>query len=204
MDNKRLDYFKKRLLSERKKLDALLEQMRNNETIDTNVELASEELSLYDNHPADNAGSIYDTERGMAFKKNEMGIIEKIDTALSNIENGTYGRCKSCGRDINEERLEFIPYAEYCIDCKKKLNDYETFHSNDRPPEEDVISPPFGYGFNDYSYSDDVEYDAEDTYQDVARFERREKIVETYEDDNDYVEPIEKISNEQYKNQLPD
>lgn len=203
MNREKLDYFRNKLIEERKRLNRLLKQMRENDTIDANIEVASE-ISFYDNHPAESAAELDAMIRGMAYKKNEITIIEKIDSALKNIEEGDYGICKSCGKEINEERLEFIPYAELCVECKKKLNDYENFHSNDRPPEEDVIGPPFGFGYNDYSYHDDVEYDAEDTYQDVQRFDRRQNIAEIYEDDDDFVEPIEKISNEQYKNQLPD
>jgi YteA family regulatory protein len=203
MNKEEMEHFKSKLLKERSNINRLLKQMRDNDTIDRNIEVASE-LSLYDNHPSDSAAELDTMVRGMAYKKNEIVIIEKIDGALKNIEDGSYGTCKSCGREINQERLEFIPYAELCVDCKRKLNDYESFHSNDRPPEEDVIGPPFGLGYNDFSYYDEVGYDAEDSYQDVQRFDRRERVVETYEDDNDYVEPIEKVSNEQYKNQLPD
>lgn len=203
MNTEKLIHFKNKLLKERDNINRLLKQMQDNDTIDRNIEVASE-LSFYDNHPSDSAAELDTMVRGMAYKKNEITIIEKIDSALKNIENGTYGVCKSCGKEINEERLEFIPYADLCVNCKRKLNDYESFHSNDRPPEEDVIGPPFGFGYNDYSYYDEVGYDAEDAYQDVQRFDRREKVVETYEDDGDYVEPIEKISNDQYRNQLPD
>jgi GDP-D-mannose dehydratase len=52
---------------------------------------------------------------------------------------------------------------------------------------------------------DEVGVDAEDTYQAVQRFNKLEDIALDYDDDGGgYVEPIEKISNQQYKNQLPD
>jgi YteA family regulatory protein len=203
LDKERLRYFEGKLLDERKKINGLLKQMREHDTIDTNIELASE-LSFYDNHSGDNAGDIYDMERGMAFKKNEISIIEKIDSALNDVKEGKYGKCKMCGKDIPEDRLEFIPYAECCVDCQRKLNNMIPNDNNNRPPEEDVIGPPFGFGYHDNDFYDDVEYDAEDSYQDVQRYNRRRNIVEFYEDDPNYVEPIEKISNEQYKNQLPD
>ena len=57
-----------------------------------------------------------------------------------------------------------------------------------------------------YSISGGVGVDAEDIYQTVERFNKLEDIIEYYDDDDGggYVEPIEKISNQQYKNQLPD
>ena len=33
---------------------------------------------------------------------------------------GTYGTCETCGRPISEERLEAIPYATQCIDCRRR------------------------------------------------------------------------------------
>jgi DnaK suppressor protein len=38
---------------------------------------------------------------------------------LQRIENGGFGTCGRCGKPIAEERLEAIPYANRCIDCKR-------------------------------------------------------------------------------------
>lgn len=39
-----------------------------------------------------------------------------VENALSRIENGTYGECEVCGRDIEEKRLEAVPYATLCME----------------------------------------------------------------------------------------
>lgn len=198
MDNRLLESFKDKLKSQRDEANDLLKQMERNQTIKSNVEMSAE-LSFYDNHPADSASSIYDKERGMAFQKNEEVIVKKIDNALKNIENGTYGVCKKCGRKIDRERLEYIPYAEYCIDCQKSIDNLKPDERKNRPPEEDIIEYTM-----DGVHNNQVEFDTEDSYQTVGKFNRRENIVEEYTDeDEEYVEPIEKISNDQYKNQLP-
>jgi len=44
----------------------------------------------------------------------------RIDAALSRIENGKYGICMQCGKKIPRERLEAIPYALLCLKCKEK------------------------------------------------------------------------------------
>ena len=44
-----------------------------------------------------------------------------IDAALARIDAGTYGTCERCGRPIGQERLEAIPYATLCIDCKREV-----------------------------------------------------------------------------------
>ena len=46
-------------------------------------------------------------------------MLESIEEALARIENGTYGTCERCGKQIAEERLEAIPYATRCIDCQR-------------------------------------------------------------------------------------
>jgi RNA polymerase-binding protein DksA len=41
-----------------------------------------------------------------------------IDSALTRIKQGKYGLCIKCGKRIPQERLEAIPYALMCIECK--------------------------------------------------------------------------------------
>jgi YteA family regulatory protein len=161
---------------------------------------------MYDNHPSDTATELFDQERGRALKEHELTIMSKINDCLENIENGSYGNCKMCGREIPEERLEFIPYAEFCVTCQDKTNQMRPRDKNNRPIEESVTGEPFGYGFKDFDEQNyEVGYDAEDSYQDVQRNEWRENNdYDFLDEDQDYVEPIELISNEQYKNQLPD
>ena len=48
----------------------------------------------------------------------ERKLISKIDKTLHLIEIGDYGYCKTCGIEINIERLEARPTADQCIDCK--------------------------------------------------------------------------------------
>ncbi len=40
-----------------------------------------------------------------------------IDRALAKIDDGTYGRCDECGREIGAQRLEALPAASRCVDC---------------------------------------------------------------------------------------
>ena len=44
--------------------------------------------------------------------------LQQIEAALVRLENGKFGFCASCGKKIGEARLEAIPYAVMCIDCK--------------------------------------------------------------------------------------
>jgi RNA polymerase-binding protein DksA len=49
---------------------------------------------------------------------NDVKRLRLIDSALSRIKNERYGVCMRCNKKIPKERLEAIPYALMCIDCK--------------------------------------------------------------------------------------
>src|SRR5437588_2981910 len=44
--------------------------------------------------------------------------IEDVDRALAKIDDGSYGRCDDCGEEIDRSRLEALPAARLCLDCK--------------------------------------------------------------------------------------
>ena len=46
-------------------------------------------------------------------------LLASIDGALARIDEGSYGVCANCGRTISRERLDALPYATKCIDCKR-------------------------------------------------------------------------------------
>ncbi|MBU3158993.1 TraR/DksA C4-type zinc finger protein [Clostridium frigoris] len=198
MEKNKIQYFKKKLINEQSRVLDLIKLMRQNGVIDSNSEMATE-LSFYDNHPSDVATELFDKEKGIALKGNEISVLNKIEDALKSIEDHTYGKCKSCGSDIDPERLEFTPYATNCVSCEKSIDNKKPAEQNNRCVEEDILG-----SFFKYSNKDDAGIDAEDTYQGVERFNNKLDDIIEFDDDDGYVEPIEKISNQQYKNQLPD
>lgn len=198
MKDNNLKIYKKILKKEEAKIQSIIDNLHKNQLSDFNTEIASE-ISHYDNHPADAAGDIYDMEIGMALKNKEEVLLRKVQESLGAIEKGTYGKCKSCGNEISLERLSFIPYAEYCMRCQKEISLLEKVEK--RPVEEEVIGIPFSYENKAEDYAG---FDEKDSYRAVERFNRIEDLEDSYEDDNIYVEPIEKISNAQYKAGLPD
>ena len=44
--------------------------------------------------------------------------VAEIDAALGRVDAGTYGTCESCGKPIPEARLEVVPEATLCVNCK--------------------------------------------------------------------------------------
>lgn len=202
MNENDLKHYKDKLLSERESARRFLAQLKDNDMTDAVFETSSE-LSFYDNHPADLATEMDTMEKGRAFREHEISIMKKIDDSLVDIDQGKYGTCKRCGKEISKERLEFIPYAQYCVNCQNEVTNIAQHNNVARPVEEDVLGYPFGYGYNDFT--DEIGFDAEDSYQSVSVFNKIRNTYEYHEEDEEeYVEPIEKISNEQYRNQLPD
>jgi DnaK suppressor protein len=73
-----------------------------------------------DQHMADTATQTVEREIGNTLELHDERLLVAIDAALSRIEAGTYGKCVNCGAQIPEERLEAMPWATLCIDCKRK------------------------------------------------------------------------------------
>jgi RNA polymerase-binding transcription factor len=45
--------------------------------------------------------------------------LNKINDALSRLEDGDYGYCFECGEEIAEKRLRALPFAVRCKDCEE-------------------------------------------------------------------------------------
>ncbi len=67
---------------------------------------------------ADIASGDMDRKTLEAIGSQEINRLKRIDAALARIDNNKYGVCMQCGKKIPKERLEAIPYAMLCIDCK--------------------------------------------------------------------------------------
>jgi DnaK suppressor protein len=72
-----------------------------------------------DNHLADTATETLDREIDDTLEENSENVLAAIDAALQRIEEGTYGKCVNCGKEIGEERLAALPWATLCIDCRR-------------------------------------------------------------------------------------
>jgi len=67
---------------------------------------------------ADIAADDIDRKTLEALGSQELRRLQLIESALARIENKKYGLCARCSKKIPRERLEAIPYALLCIDCK--------------------------------------------------------------------------------------
>jgi len=72
-----------------------------------------------DDHIADIATETFMRELDDGLEENAEHLLHEIEAALKRIDDGTWGVCVACGRAIDEERLEAVPYATLCIDDKR-------------------------------------------------------------------------------------
>jgi RNA polymerase-binding protein DksA len=69
---------------------------------------------------ADIASDDIDRKMIEAIGSQELKRLKLIDSALTRIKQGKYGLCVKCGKRIPQDRLEAIPYALMCIECKSE------------------------------------------------------------------------------------
>ena len=59
-------------------------------------------------------------EKRLALEERLGESLNEVEHALQKYEAGTYGLCDSCGQPIEKARLEAIPQASLCLNCKAK------------------------------------------------------------------------------------
>lgn len=69
----------------------------------------------------DEAADVIDLKMLESMEMKEMQQLELIDAALNRIDTGKYGYCMKCGTEIPEGRLQAIPTAVLCVDCKSAV-----------------------------------------------------------------------------------
>ncbi len=109
--------FRKRLLDERGRVQDAIEHVQS-ENAGTGDE--EDEEPAGDNHPADVATFTHDREVDETLEQNSSAVLAAIDHALTKLDDGSYGICEECGREIGEERLDARPWARLCIDDQRK------------------------------------------------------------------------------------
>lgn len=116
MDTER---FRTRLLEERDRLKHAVDYIHG-EREGAQEDEGENELSTADNHLGDQASNMSERELDEGLEEDGREVLAQIEAALKRIDDGTYGKCERCGRDIGEERLEARPWATLCIDDARK------------------------------------------------------------------------------------
>ena len=120
MTKAEINHFRRSLLDLKKRIGGDLTELEE-ETLKPVGGESSGGLSDVPVHPADLGTEEFEEELTLTLVENEEQLLAEIDDALDRIEQGTYGRCENCHREIPRERLEALPYVRYCIRCARKL-----------------------------------------------------------------------------------
>jgi RNA polymerase-binding transcription factor DksA len=91
---------------------------------------------------------------------NEQYIASEAREALHRMDDGTYGKCQSCGKTIAKERLEAIPFTRFCVQCAEKEDATPQVSLNDGRPQSpaDTLAPEGEMGEDRGRRADPMEY----------------------------------------------
>jgi DnaK suppressor protein len=68
------------------------------------------------------ASQVFDQQRDLALRDRAIQHLAQVDAAIARLDDGTFGRCARCGRDIAPARLEALPWAAHCIECQTAID----------------------------------------------------------------------------------
>ena len=72
------------------------------------------------NDQADVGSATFERDHEMSLARNARDMLTQTEKALGRIEDGSYGRCESCGQPIGKMRLMAFPRATLCLSCKQR------------------------------------------------------------------------------------
>ena len=213
MNRNEMQHYKKLLEKRLGEIDHTIDMMKENNEAEQD-KFSPAELSNYDNHPAEMGTELYQVELNSALRVHEESILQDIKDALVRVSNGTYGTCAHCGEEISVSRLEALPYARECIQCRDRMESEPVRQFKGRANEERVLDAPFGRKYLNRQEDDEHEgkdqlndlmkYGSSDSPQDMGGYHDYEEYYTNEIDQQGIVDDMDRISNEEYKKQLPD
>jgi DnaK suppressor protein len=118
MKKEELEKYEKLLL---KKREELLEELKISKSqFSETTKDATGDLSSYSYHMADQGTDAMEREKAFLFASKSGRLLYHIDEALRRLRKGDFGNCQNCGKPIQKARLEAVPHARLCIECKER------------------------------------------------------------------------------------
>src|SRR5213080_822301 len=123
LNKKQLAHLEKRLHEERARV--MKELGYYDESFNSSLQASDGDLSSYSFHMADQGTDAMEREKAFLFASQEGRFLWHIDEALRRLYRApeNFGKCHQCGNEIAFERLDALPHARYCIDCKQREED---------------------------------------------------------------------------------
>ncbi len=118
MNRTQLEQIERLLVRERDKILRSLGRFQQQSKLSR--ESADADLSSYSFHMADQGTDAMEREKSFLFASKEGRYLYRIEDALRRLYNepDKFGVCYSCKKDIPFDRLDALPHARYCLDCK--------------------------------------------------------------------------------------
>ncbi len=102
--------------SERERLEGLVREREARGSAPSRRPSSISELSSHDQHQGDLGTETFEREKDFSLLEQLEAEIGDLDPALRKVEEGTYGICEVCSREIDPERLEAMPGTRTCIE----------------------------------------------------------------------------------------
>lgn len=115
-----IEHFKQTLLEKRKEIVSNVNEIQD-EALKKSRQDAAGDLSSMPIHMADIGTDNYEQEFALGLMDSERKLLREVDDSLQRIEEKTYGICEVTGKPINKARLEAKPWARYCVEYARKL-----------------------------------------------------------------------------------
>ncbi len=116
MKKREMQKFKKLLMAEGEHLTKGIRTI-GEDTLKAAEQEGSSDMTSFAEAGTDNN----DRETALRLASGESRMLSAVSEALSRIEEGTYGKCCDCGKDIPVKRLEVFPAAKRCVECKARF-----------------------------------------------------------------------------------
>ena len=75
----------------------------------------------FDEAGGDAASETMQRNQDLAIIQNMRNMLASCEEALRRMADRTYGVCEICGRNIPKKRLDALPYATMCTECRARL-----------------------------------------------------------------------------------
>lgn len=111
---------KKKLEDEREQLKKQLQAIATKERGQKGEDFTAD-FPSYGDKEDENAAEVAQYTDNLSLEATLERMLSDVEAALKRIDDGSYGKCRYCGNDIDERRLSIRPSSSSCVSCKQKL-----------------------------------------------------------------------------------
>ncbi len=114
-------------------------EVKRQETMEFLGQMEKETRSLEVDSPQDSADRcVVSMSKESLFEcsSQRRTVLRLIDAALGRVADGTFGVCITCGEDIQKQRLQAVPWTQFCLRCQEAIEEeVESSVSARMPPQ---------------------------------------------------------------------